>query len=499
MDDSVSPTKALSPIRTRVKSEAGNLSQSRRSQANSAYSETTPLRDSGTLRDSVASMEPPFSSSAGAESPSQPPQRLRSFHRPTPIPASAIPTRASGISPHSLPAIQDDDEAMSTANAAPERSLHSHRSLSGSLHPSEPQLSRLDKPQPSIARPAADILSSPSEPGPMDETLLGPQHRGSSLTLDTDVNGHAAGYINRQGSRPEVRMETASSLSLGQHYDRQMSDSAAEREHLPEAVQRAMRQLGEEAVTQVRTPQGDVQHVVDVDVDDMPAREKLTSVHSPGIKSLTSHLHGRKPREVTDRDLRAVARFLRMTPGLSRKVIGDLLGENCERCKRLLMIYASTFEFAGKPFEAGLREFLEAFRLPGESQKIDRVLEAFALRYWAQTTHDTLFKSADAVHILAFSAVLLNTDLHNSGVKKKMTMSDFIRNNRGINDNEDFPPEFLEELFNSIACKGFRIPASPQDLHSQPSTLPDRKHKRKAKRGQKAQGPCCWPFSICFS
>lgn len=65
------------------------------------------------------------------------------------------------------------------------------------------------------------------------------------------------------------------------------------------------------------------------------------------LQSLTSHLHGRKPREVTDRDLRAVARFLRMTPGLSRKVIGDLLGENCERCKRLLMIYASTFEFAG--------------------------------------------------------------------------------------------------------------------------------------------------------
>ena len=36
-----------------------------------------------------------------------------------------------------------------------------------------------------------------------------------------------------------------------------------------------------------------------------------------------------------------------MTPGLSRKVIGDLLGEQCERCKRLLVIYASTFEFKG--------------------------------------------------------------------------------------------------------------------------------------------------------
>lgn len=54
-----------------------------------------------------------------------------------------------------------------------------------------------------------------------------------------------------------------------------------------------------------------------------------------------------RPREVTERDLRAVARFLRLSPGLGRKVIGDLLGENCERCKRLLLVYASTFEFQG--------------------------------------------------------------------------------------------------------------------------------------------------------
>lgn len=53
-------------------------------------------------------------------------------------------------------------------------------------------------------------------------------------------------------------------------------------------------------------------------------------------------------REVSERDLRAVSRFLR-TPGLSRQVIGDLLGENCEHCKRLLVVFASTFEFRGQP------------------------------------------------------------------------------------------------------------------------------------------------------
>ena len=59
-------------------------------------------------------------------------------------------------------------------------------------------------------------------------------------------------------------------------------------------------------------------------------------------------------------------------------------------------------------------------------------------------------------------------------VKKKMSMEDFQRNTRGINANADFPPEFLSELFNTIACKGFRIPASPQDLLQQPSMLPSR-------------------------
>lgn len=50
---------------------------------------------------------------------------------------------------------------------------------------------------------------------------------------------------------------------------------------------------------------------------------------------------------MSERDLRAVARFLRMTPGLSSQVIGDLLGENCDHCRRLLLVYASTFEFGG--------------------------------------------------------------------------------------------------------------------------------------------------------
>ena len=45
--------------------------------------------------------------------------------------------------------------------------------------------------------------------------------------------------------------------------------------------------------------------------------------------------------------------------------------------------------------------------------------------------------------MLAFSLIMLNTDLHNPSVKHRMTKAEFIRNNRGINNGSDLPEEFL--------------------------------------------------------
>ena len=59
-----------------------------------------------------------------------------------------------------------------------------------------------------------------------------------------------------------------------------------------------------------------------------------------------------------------------------------------------------------------MRLFLESFRLPGEAQKINRIMESFGSHYHRQCPQ--LFKNADAVYILAYSVILLNTDQHNS-------------------------------------------------------------------------------------
>lgn len=82
--------------------------------------------------------------------------------------------------------------------------------------------------------------------------------------------------------------------------------------------------------------------------------------------------------------------------------------------------------------------------------KIDRIMEKFAERYTIQ--NPTVFPTADAAFILAFSVIMLNTDLHNPAIKeeRRMTKEGFIRNNRGICDGQDLPEELLTSLFDRI-------------------------------------------------
>jgi brefeldin A-inhibited guanine nucleotide-exchange protein len=44
--------------------------------------------------------------------------------------------------------------------------------------------------------------------------------------------------------------------------------------------------------------------------------------------------------------------------------------------------FVDQINFAGKDVVSALRFFLDGFRLPGEAQKIDRLLEKFASRWF---------------------------------------------------------------------------------------------------------------------
>uniref|UniRef100_A0A3Q1GQM8 ADP-ribosylation factor guanine nucleotide-exchange factor 1 (brefeldin A-inhibited) n=1 Tax=Acanthochromis polyacanthus TaxID=80966 RepID=A0A3Q1GQM8_9TELE len=65
----------------------------------------------------------------------------------------------------------------------------------------------------------------------------------------------------------------------------------------------------------------------------------------------------------------------------------------------------------------------------------------------------TLFASADTAYVLAYSIIMLTTDLHSPQVKNKMTKEQYIKMNRGINDSKDLPEEYLSAIYDEIAGK----------------------------------------------
>ena len=83
-------------------------------------------------------------------------------------------------------------------------------------------------------------------------------------------------------------------------------------------------------------------------------------------------------------------------------------------------------------------------------------MESFAKEYYKANQDG--FAKYDTIYILSFSIIMLNTDLHNPAVKEKITTQQFISINKGINNGEDLPANFLISIYNSIKNEPFKIP-----------------------------------------
>ncbi|EOO03921.1 putative guanyl-nucleotide exchange factor protein [Phaeoacremonium minimum UCRPA7] len=144
-----------------------------------------------------------------------------------------------------------------------------------------------------------------------------------------------------------------------------------------------------------------------------------------------------------------IARFLISEERLDKAQIGEYLGEGEPKNIEIMHAFVDTMDFTKRRFVDALRQFLQSFRLPGEAQKIDRFMLKFANRY--VMGNPNAFANADTAYVLAYSVILLNTDLHSSKIAKRMSKLDFIKNNRGINDSADLPDEYLNGIYDEIA------------------------------------------------
>lgn len=154
---------------------------------------------------------------------------------------------------------------------------------------------------------------------------------------------------------------------------------------------------------------------------------------------------------------------------MNKKMIGLLL---CDpKRTSLLRKFIELFDFKGLRVDEAIRILLTKFRLPGESQQIERIIEAFSSRYVECQNYDsheaekeiaddisTVQPDADSVFILSYSIIMLNTDLHNPQVKEHMSYEDYSGNLKGCYNQKDFPAWYLERIYSSIRDKEIVMP-----------------------------------------
>lgn len=160
-----------------------------------------------------------------------------------------------------------------------------------------------------------------------------------------------------------------------------------------------------------------------------------------------------------------VAKFLKGTSRINKKILGEFLSKKGNEA--ILDAFIDQIDFTGKRVDEALRVLLETFRLPGESPLIERIVSAFSEKYCASSVPEDV-ANKDAVFILTYAIIILNTDQHNPTLKNqaRMTFADFSRNLRGQNGGQDFAPEYLQDIFDTIKTNEIILPDEHDNKHA---------------------------------
>lgn len=150
---------------------------------------------------------------------------------------------------------------------------------------------------------------------------------------------------------------------------------------------------------------------------------------------------------------------------LNKTKIGEFFGKFSSFHQKVLQLFLGKFNFTGLTLDQAIRLMVCNFFLAGEAQQIDRILLLFAEVYYSQNSDREDLNSseeimnADIAYILSFSIFMLNTDLHNPNIplKDKMTLKQFIKNNRGINNGNDIPTKQLETIYSNIRFNEIKV------------------------------------------
>ncbi|KAI9678950.1 MAG: hypothetical protein M1829_001935 [Trizodia sp. TS-e1964] len=142
--------------------------------------------------------------------------------------------------------------------------------------------------------------------------------------------------------------------------------------------------------------------------------------------------------------------LVRLEEAVSRGVVASVISKSSDTFSQaVLRSYMRGFAFFGDPMDMAIRKLLMEVELPKETQQIDRVLQAFADRY--HECNPGIYASPDQAYFIAFSLLILHTDVFNKNNKHKMQKVDYLRNTK----DEGISDDILECFYDNISYTPF--------------------------------------------
>ena len=150
----------------------------------------------------------------------------------------------------------------------------------------------------------------------------------------------------------------------------------------------------------------------------------------------------------------SISKFLQLQSGLSKFAIGQYLASPKEMNQKVLELYATKFQYKDRAIDEALRTFLATFRLPGEGDQIQRIIEKFSAAY--RRENPVHFDNEDEAFLLAYCLIFLNTLNHNPNVdpKNRLSLEQFMKQcSQGA---PRYPRNELEEIYERICTNQFK-------------------------------------------
>ncbi|ANB13237.1 Arf family guanine nucleotide exchange factor SYT1 [Sugiyamaella lignohabitans] len=178
----------------------------------------------------------------------------------------------------------------------------------------------------------------------------------------------------------------------------------------------------------------------------IPFNKKSSPSPRPSFSFSTAAEERLPERHIVDNELESPEVYLvrlKETTTLGTSLVAVLSQSDQPFHREVLQLCIDNESFAGEPLDMALRKFLMHFRLPKETQQIDRVLEAFATTY--HKNNPDVYVDRETTYFVVFSLVILHTDFFNKNNRHKMAKNEYVNNTR----SDDVPDVVLEV---SVTC-----------------------------------------------